>query len=317
MFNTVERQGTLQEIGLIDTHLETWLEAFLIARKAEGVTDGTLNFYRKNLKKFSLFCDSQVVTRIEQITPMLIREYLLWLEEIGHNPGGRHCHFRAIRTFLYFYEDEAEPENWKNPIKKVSAPKVPREPLEPVSWAAVDTLIKTCRRGTFTGDRDAAIMLVLLDTGVRASELLDTNLEDVNQVRGDVLIRKGKGGKPRTVFMGKKTRQAVRRYLKHRTDGSPALWVTHPRYGTERLKYSGLRSMLKRRARIAKIEAPTPHDFRRAFALSMLRQGVDVYTIAKLMGHASIDILKHYLKQTTQDTEQAHRRAGPVDNAGL
>ena len=315
MLKTVETQGTLQEFSLVDTYLETWLEAFLIARKAKGLADGTLNFYRKKLKKFSAYCEAQAVTQIPQITPLFIREYLLWLEDTGHNPGGRHAHYRALRAFLYFYESEAEPDNWKNPIKKVSAPKVPHEPLEPVSWAAVDSLVRTCERGSFVGDRDAAILLFLLDTGLRASELLDVNLEDVNQVRGDILIRKGKGGKPRTVFMGKKTRQAVRRYLKHRTDTHPALWVTHPHYGSERLKYWGLRSMLVRRAGIANIEPPTPHDFRRAFALSMLRQGVDLYTIAKLMGHEGIEVLKRYLKQTTQDTREAHRRAGVVDNA--
>ena len=314
MQETIQRQGTLVN-SAVDEYLLTWLEAFLIGRKAMGVSDGTLYFYRKKLGKFSQYCEAQAVTQIPQITPLFIREYLLWLEDNGHNPGGRHCHFRAIRTFLYFYEDEAEPENWKNPIKKVSAPKVPKEPLEPVTWAAVEMLVKTCKRSTFTGDRDAAILLVLLDTGLRASELLDVNLEDVNQVRGDILVRSGKGGKPRTVFMGKKTRQAVRRYLKHRTDTHPALWVTHPHYGSERLKYWGLRSMLVRRAGIANIEPPTPHDFRRAFALSMLRQGVDLYTIAKLMGHEGIEVLKRYLKQTTQDTREAHRRAGVVDNA--
>lgn len=316
MLKTSERQGTLVN-SAHDEYLFTWLEAFLIARKAQGVSDGTLHFYRVKLKTFSAYCEAQAITQVHQITPLVLREYLLWLEEQGHNPGGRHAHYRAIRTFLYFYEDEAEPDNWKNPIKKVSAPKVPREPLEPVSWAAVDKLLKTCRPGEFTGDRDAAILLVLLDTGLRAGELLAVNLEDVNQVRGDILVRKGKGGKPRTVFMGKKTRRAVRRYLKHRTDTNPALWVTHPRHGSERFEYFGLRSMLVRRAGKANIEPPTLHDFRRAFALAMLRQGVDIYTLAKLMGHEGIDVLKHYLKQTTQDTREAHRRAGVVDNGRI
>lgn len=71
--------------------------------------------------------------------------------------------------------------------------------------------------------------------------------------------------------------------------------------------------MLRSRAKQAQVKAPTLHAFRRAFALSKLRQGVDIFTLAKLIGHEGIDVLKRYLKQTTQDTEQAHRRAGPVD----
>lgn len=251
-----------------------------------------------------------------QITPTFIRQYLLWLEAEGHNPGGRHAHYRALRAFLYFYEAEVEPENWKNPISKVSAPKVPDEPLEPVEWGVIEELMKTCERGEFVGDRDTAIFLTLYDTGMRAGEFLAVNLDDINQAIGDVLIRNGKGGKPRTVFMGKRTRRVVRRYLRHRAEDSPALWVTHPRYGSERLTYGGLRGMLRRRGALAGLDdIPTLHDFRRAFALSMLRQGVDIYTLAKLMGHSGIEVLKRYLRLTTDDIEAAHRRAGPVDNA--
>ncbi|HBG73955.1 MAG TPA: hypothetical protein DEP80_04125 [Anaerolineae bacterium] len=75
--------------------------------------------------------------------------------------------------------------------------------------------------------------------------------------------------------------------------------------------------MLRRRSQEANLEGSTAHDFRRAFALAMLRNGVDVFTLAKLMGHEGITALQRYLKQTNQDTEAAHRRAGPVDNAGL
>jgi integrase/recombinase XerD len=75
--------------------------------------------------------------------------------------------------------------------------------------------------------------------------------------------------------------------------------------------------MINRRSKLADIEAPSIHDFRRAFALAMLRSGVDIFTLAKLMGHSSIDVLKHYLKQTTEDTSLAHRRHGPVDKLGF
>jgi integrase/recombinase XerD len=119
------------------------------------------------------------------------------------------------------------------------------------------------------------------------------------------------------VYIGKHTRKALRRYLKHRRDDNSALWVTHPRYGVSRLGYDGLRGVLTRRSKDAGVEEPSLHDFRRAFALTMLRNGTDIFTLAKLMGHVGISVLQRYLKQTNQDTEVAHRRSGPVDNAGL
>ena len=118
-------------------------------------------------------------------------------------------------------------------------------------------------------------------------------------------------------YIGKQSKRALRRYLKHRRDGSAALWVTHPCFGSERLGYDGLRGILTRRGQEAGVEEPALHDFRRAFALSMLRNRTDIFTLAKLMGHEGISVLQRYLKQTNLDTEEAHRRAGPVDNGGL
>jgi len=246
----VETQRTLQ-VSNVDNYLLTWLEAFLIDRKASGVATGTLRFYRQKIKLFSDYCDAQAVKHVGQINPSFLRQYLLYLEEYGHNAGGRHAAFRLIRAFFLWYEDEVEPEGWSNPIRKVKAPKVPVEPLEPVSFETVTQMIKACPHNTFTGDRDVAILLCLLDTGARASEFLSINLEDINQVRGDILIRQGKGRKPRTVYIGKLSKRALRRYLKHHREDSAALWVTHPRFGSERLGYDGLRGILTRRVQEA------------------------------------------------------------------
>jgi len=316
MLTQIECQQTLNTI-IVDDSLLTWMEAFLNDRKAQGAASGTLRFYTQKLKLFLDYCRAQAVERISQITATFIRQYLLYLEESGHNPGGMHAAFRSLRAFLNWYEAEAEPEEWSNAIHKVKAPKVPIEPLEPVSHETIASMIKTCNRGTFIGDRDAAILLCLLDTGARASEFLNIDLEDLKQASGTILIRHGKGSKPREVYLGKHSRKLLRKYLKHRYDDSPALWVTHPRFGSERLGYDGLRAIIHRRSVDAKVEEPSLHDFRRAFALAMLRNGTDVYTLAKLMGHEGIAILQRYLKQTYQDTEAAHRRAGPVDNSGF
>ena len=82
MFKQVETQGTIPNT-LVDDYLLTWMEAFLIDRKARGLADGTLRFYRIKLKLFTDFCETQVVTQIGQITLTLLRQYLLYLEETG------------------------------------------------------------------------------------------------------------------------------------------------------------------------------------------------------------------------------------------
>jgi integrase/recombinase XerD len=72
-------------------------------------------------------------------------------------------------------------------------------------------MIIVCPHNTFTGNRDAGILLCLQDTGARASEFISINLEDINQARGDILVRQGKGRKPRTVYIGKQSKRALRR----------------------------------------------------------------------------------------------------------
>jgi site-specific recombinase XerD len=296
--------------------LSFWITAFLADRVAGGAADGTLRFYEQKLKLLTDYCQAHSIQTIGQMTAPFLREYLLFLED-GHNPGGKHAAFRSLRALLNWYEIEAEPEGWGNPMRKVKAPKVPIEPLEPVSNDAIAGMIKTCERGTFAGDRDIAILLCLLDTGARAGEFLGMDLTDLDRASGSILIRQGKGSKPRAVFLGRRSRHFIRRYLKHRVDDSPALWVSHPRFGSERLGYDGLRGIVHRRALEAEIAEPSLHDFRRAFALAMLRNETDLYTLAKLMGHEGITVLQRYLKQTYQDTEAAHRRAGPVDHSAL
>ncbi|UCH59616.1 MAG: tyrosine-type recombinase/integrase, partial [Anaerolineales bacterium] len=264
-----------------DSHILTWANAFLVDRKVGGLSEGTIGFYKTKLELFTDFCDSQIVTQITQITPNTIRLFLLHLEETGHNPGGRHAAYRTLRAFLNWWEIEVEPEGWKNPIKKVQPPKVSIKPLEPTDANIIRALLATCQRGTFYGERDHAIILALMDTGARANELLSMNLEDVNLVTGEILIRKGKGGKPRAVYLGKQSRKAMRVYLRKRIDDNNALWVSK---SGERLNYNGLRSMMRRRAERAGVEMPSLHSFRRYFALSMLRAGVDIFSLQKLMG---------------------------------
>jgi integrase/recombinase XerD len=210
---------------------------------------------------------------------------------------------------LRWYADEFDRLDF-NPLRKVKAPKVPQEPLNPVSLEDVRGLLSACKGGNFTDERDRAILLFLLDTGARAMELLQTDREDLNTITGDVLIRQGKGRKPRSVFLGRTARRAMRAYLKQREGDSLALFVTDE---GERLTYDGLRAVITRRAKLAGIKPPSLHSFRRAFALNMLRNGTDLITLSRLMGHTDLQILKRYLAQSPDDLRAAHSKASPVD----
>ncbi len=287
----------------------SWIDAFIMDRKAQSFSSGTLYFYKYKLDKFLHYCQMRGVTQTIAITSNLIRDFLIWLGEQGHNEGGRFAFYRAVKTFLKWYQVENDLDDWKNPIDKVKF-RIPKDPpLEPADANAIKAILKTCK-SNFTGKRDKAIILMLMDTGLRASELLALDIVNLNPITGTVQVLHGKGGKFRTVYLGKKTRIALRRYL-NCLDENPAVFIG---INKERLGYSGLRMMLQRRANKANVEYQSPHSFRRYFALEMLRNGVDLFSLQLLMGHADIQVLRRYLKLVGQDLLEIHRRASPVDN---
>jgi len=310
MFSSNLHKQTILEMSQGD-NVDIVAEAFLIDRQAREVAKKTLKFYRQFLNPFLKYCEANSLKHIQEITPDFLRRYLLVFAET-HNPGGVHAAYRTLRSFFRWImiEEIMSPE-WKNPIIKVKAPKVPLEPLLPIAIQDIMTLINVCPRGSIIGERDRAIFLFLFDTGVRAQELCDTDIKDVDIYNGSVTIRHGKGGKSRSVFMGGKTRKAIRTYLRKRHDQSPALFVSNDE---ERLTYFGLRQMLGRRAKNAGLEnKPTLHGFRRAFALNMLRAGVDIFVLQRLMGHADLQVMRRYLAQNDLDSQLAHMQGSPVD----
>ena len=292
--------------------LDYQIEDFLLDGQARGLSSGTLRFYSQKLALLGAFARGHGIDDAKDISAQGLRHLLTQLSK-DHTAGGVHCVYRATKVFLRWFEREFEPAGWKNPIAKVRAPRVALALLESVPLGDIRSMMKTCRRGTFFGDRDRAILAALLDTGCRAQELLDIDSNDVDLAIGQILVRCGKGAKPRVVFLGAKSRRHLRAYLRHRqgTEEAAPLWVTSQ---GKRLSYTGLRDILRRRARRADVPAPTLHSFRRQFALSSLRSGIDVFSLQRLMGHADLTVLRRYLAQTTEDLRTAHRRSGPVDN---
>ena len=309
MYSNEHVQDTINNFQ-IDDYLEVWLDAFMQDRQAQNMAKGTLHYYRVRLKEFLAYCETREVKRITQIDPPLIREFIVLMQEKGHNPGGVHMYYRVIKTFLRWWEFEVEPENWKNPIRKVKAPKNPIVPLDPAKIEDVKAMLAVCPRDSFTGTRDRAIILFLLDTGVRANELCSVDLENVNFITGEIHICLGKGGKTRYAFLGSKARKALRDYMKFRREDTDALWLNKNR---ERLEYWALDMIMRRRAKEANVHHPCLHSFRRWFALTCLRAGMDPFSLQELMGHSDLQVLKRYLKQTSPDLMRAHQRASPVD----
>ena len=290
----------------------TDIEMFLVDREARNLSPGTIRFYQEKLAHFSAFAAESGITSVLQVKAHHLRQYLLALKQ-AHNPGGVLCFYRAVRALINWSETEFEPADWRNPLDKVPAPKVPGQILQPTPTDDIETLLRWCPQDTELGCRDRAILLGLLDTGCRASELRHLNYGDLDPDSGAATVRAGKGGKPRKVFLGKEARKALEAYLNHRGELAPEVPLFATRTGT-RLSANGLREVLRRLASRAGIRTPSLHGFRRAFALNCLRSGMDIFALQRLMGHSDLTMVRRYLAQTSEDLARAHLLHSPVDN---
>lgn len=285
------------------SELQMAIFEFLTDRKSQNLSPKSIQFYKEKLLGFEKYCRENGIHQVLDITPDLIRSFILDLQDTGHNSGGVHSYYRSIRAFLYFYWNEHEPVT-KNPILKVKSPKCVNEPIQGIGVENVEKLVKECDSDTFFGLRDKTLLLLLLETGVRAQELLDINIEDIDFIDSSILIRQGKGRKPRNVFMGNSARRQLRKYLKSLNKDKGALFLNKE---GERLKYGGLREVIRRLSIKAGLPEQGIHNFRRTFAIEQLRRGVDLYTISRLMGHTSLQVLSRYLKQSKGDLQVSYR----------
>lgn len=288
------------------------LRDFFVDRQARNLTRPTLNWYAHSLNKWRVFLAQDAVERTEDITPASLRRFLVWLADQGHNAGGVVNIYGAVKGFLHWYAAEYAPSSWQNPLNRVKPPKRPDAVLEPLALTHFTDMLSTCKRKTLRGDRDRAILLTLLDSGLRHAELTDLRVGDVDLTTGAVLVRVGKGRKWRTVFIGATTRRAVATYLHYREEIDPesALWRTQT--GTP-LTRAGILQIVLRRARAAGVPAPGMHDFRRAFAINFLRNGGDVATLQRLLGHSDLRVINRYLKLLDEDLHRAHEQYSPVE----
>jgi len=319
--------------------LEETIFGFINYKSAEGLSPLTIRSYEADLKLWLEYQGNVPVTRV---TTQNIRDYLLYMRheyEPRRITGGndRKLSGKTIRNiwitlsaFFHWASDEFDVEN---PMKGVAPPKYNDPPVEPFSKDQVEALIKACEyseeadtvlRRKFrmrrpSARRDKAIILILLDTGLRASELCSLRVGDIELQNGKIHVRHGtiggaKGGKGRFVYMGKVTRRVVWRYLAEREDGHDPEAPLIVSKANRHFNKDALRQLIRSLGDKAGVSKCYPHRFRHTFAITYLRSGGDVFTLQMLLGHSSLDMVKRYARVAEIDTERVHQKASPADN---
>ena len=314
------------------------IDGFLKFKVAEGLSQRTVDSYEYYLNQWMNHIGDQDVAKIKSSD---LTNYLAWMRteykpkrwngnEDPLSAKSLRNVYIALRAFYTWLNKEF---NLPNPAKEITPPKFPQHVIQTFSKEDIEKLIKACiysreaqteQRHKFvmrrpSANRDQAIVLTLLDTGLRATELCSLTVEDVDLKTGKVNVRHGvgggaKGGKGRVTYLGKVARKAVWRYLATREDGSDPKAPLFISAGDRPFNRDSLRILIRRLGERAQITHVHPHKFRHTFAITYLRSGGDVFTLQSLLGHGSLDMVRHYAQIAEVDVENAHRKASSVDN---
>ena len=312
--------------------LKSLVAGFVFTKRTEGKSPKTVKYYQDNLRRFLWYAGRQGWSDdVRFLTEWQIREFLgyvgtethRWgLEGNGSETSRRNASHSTIRHYFVvlscFY-------NWalregfieESPMTKIKVAKSKPKVIVPFSNEEISRMLVVCdydyeHHAKFIGSRNRAIILVLLDTGIRLSELLGMKVRDINNDTGYIRVL-GKGSKERVVRIGKVAQKAVWRYLMYRTrKDAQEIWLTEE---GKPLHKSGVQSLVKRLKERAGIDGNgNVHRFRHTFALSFLRTDRNVFNLQYLLGHSDFDMVRRYTRTLgMEDAVKAHEKASPAD----
>jgi site-specific recombinase XerD len=269
------------------------IEGFTLACKARRLSVHTQADYTRTLKKFLVHVGD---CPLPDITPTQVEAFLAAQPFSEKTVLNYHIGLSALWTWA-LREGYAE----KHILRIVEKPEPQKNVIEPFTETEVKAMMSSVRR---LGERDKSIILLLLDTGARASEVTNCNLADIDLEKRHMLVL-GKGNKKRLLPFSARTGQAIFRYLTTLDKDATHL------YPFNRNSLSDLIRDIGKRAGIKKAH---PHKFRHTFAINFLRNGGDPYTLQEILGHSTFEMVRRYLAIAQVDIDAAHKRASPVEN---
>ena len=288
-------QASLASVALLDAYTD-----FILSRQAMNCTAVTMSFYRFTAGKFLKWIQEQNVTSPEEVTARHVRAFLSELAGRGLQDTTIHDYARAIKTLLRFWYAE----NYMPMLVKFAMPRLEKKRLLVLTAEQLKSVLTACNT------RDKAVVLFMVDSGLRRAEVVHLDWNDVDMQSGLVRVRQGKGKKDRSAVIGATTRRALLAYRRTLDLPTGALFQTDD--GT-RFTPGGFIRIFRRLTKRTGIHV-TAHALRRTFVILSLRNGMDVLHLQAMLGHASLTMVEHYAQMIDADLLQSHQQYSPVDN---
>ncbi len=310
------------------------LQGYTISQRASDLSYSTVQLYIHQIKLLINYIGD---IEVEKIDSDLLLQFAAYLRNdykpVRPNgdikplaPSSIRINYLAIKSFFKWADQHLDVGR---PDSVLTKPRYKSPEVKPYDHDEVKRMLKACKynkptnpsnRKSFTTrrpsvKRDTAMVLLMLDTGLRAGEISRLDIGDVNIDNGELSIKPygtGRKTKPRTVYLGSKAHKAVWEYVISRVpyQSDHPLFISQ---NNKRLDRTGIRHLIVRMGDRANVENSYPHRFRHTFAIEFLRNGGDVFTLQRLLGHSSLRMVQQYLAIASADIKQAHKRASPAD----
>lgn len=273
----------------------------------------SLEAYKRDVLEFEGMIREKQNLSLSEASNTEVVAYLLKLKNDGKSAATVNRKIASLRAFYNYLT--AQRVMTANPTVNIKSPKIERKSIEYLTIEEIENLLSKPDQ-SMKGRRDRAILELLYATGIRVSEIVEMNIEDVNLRMGFVTCT-GEHGKARIIPMGRPSRAAVEEYiyevrekfLKSNGSTEKALFVN---YTGSRLTRQGLWKLLKEYAKLAGIDNKlTPQTLRNSFAVHMIQNGADLKSLQELMGHEDISATQIYLSVSKNRIKEVYDKAHP------
>ena len=273
-----------------------YLELFVSAKRVEGCTERTIEYYRVTIEKML----DEINIPVRRITTEILREYLTAYQMKNNCSKVTIDNVRRnLSSFFSWLEDEDH--IIKSPIRRIHKVKTGTVVRETLSDEQIELLRDGCHCS-----RDLAIIDLLYSTGMRVGELCNLDRDDINFNDRECIVY-GKGNKERRVYFDAKAKLHLQKYLKRRIDSNPALFVSMDA-PFDRLSIHAIEHRLRMLGRELDISKVHPHKFRRSMATKAIDKGMPIEQVQKLLGHSQIDTTMQYAIVNQTNVKTSHQK---------
>ena len=275
------------------------------------LSKNTLESYSRDLRKFLSYLEDNKIESFSEVSDNTVLTYQLHLQNLSLSAATVSRNLATLRTFFGYLLDEGLIT--KNPTRKLVSPKAERKMPKILTLEEVDCLLNQPDIESETGKRDRAMLELLYASGIRVTEMVSLDLDDVNIDIGYIRC-KNERSKDRIIPIGKMAKDAVSNYMdlsreKLAKDETTALFVNY--YG-KRLTRQGFWKIVKRYTQMAGIDKPiTPHTLRHSFATHLIQNGADLKSVQEMLGHSDISTSQMYIELSRTRIQEVYNKAHP------